>query len=80
MRAGTPIASGGSPFEAGCNMEKSLNETPGFIYVKELSMAFVVNKHGRPIVFTEDRAEMEWLFNWVVGYDRHHLRALPVVQ
>jgi hypothetical protein len=80
MRAGTPIASGGSPFEAGCNMEKSLNEAPGFIYVKELSMAFVVNKHGKPIVFTEDRAEMEWLFNWIVGYDRHHLRALPVVQ
>jgi hypothetical protein len=80
MRAGTPIASGGSPFEAGCNMEKSLTETPGFIYAKELSTVFVVNKHGEPIVFTEDRAEMEWLFDWIVGSERHHLRALPVVQ
>lgn len=58
-------------------MDKLLNETPGFVYIKNLSTAFVVNKHGEPIVFTEDQAEMNWLFHWILGYERHHLRALP---
>jgi hypothetical protein len=60
-------------------MDKPLNEAPGFVYVKNLSMAFVVNKHSEPIVFTEDQAEMNWLFDWILGYERHHLRALPPV-
>ena len=60
-------------------MEKLLNEAPGFIYVKSSSIAFVVNKHGEPIVFTEDQAEMKWLFDWILSYGRHHLRALPLV-
>ena len=64
---------------AGWNMDKPLNEVPGFVYVKNLSTAFVVNKHGEPIVFTEDQAEMNWLFEWILGYERHHLRSLPLV-
>ena len=60
-------------------MDKPLNEVPGFVYVKNLSTAFVVNKHGEPIVFTEDQAEMNWLFEWILGYERHHLRSLPLV-
>src|SRR5678816_3051817 len=63
----------------GWNMDKPLNEAPGFVYVKNLSTAFVVNKHGEPIVFTEDQAEMNWLFEWILGYERHHLRSLPLV-
>jgi len=61
-------------------MDKSLNEAPGFVYVKNSAMAVVLNKYGEPIVFTEDQAEMKWLFEWMAGYDRHHhLRALPPV-
>jgi len=60
-------------------MDKPLNEAPGFIYVKNLAMAFVLNKHGEPIIFTEDKAEMNWLFDWILGSERHHLRALPLV-
>jgi hypothetical protein len=60
-------------------MDKPLNAAPGFVYVKNLSTAFVVNKHGEPIVFTEDQAEMNWLFEWILGYDRQHLRGLPAV-
>ena len=60
-------------------MDKSLNEAPGFVYVKSLAMTFVLNRHGEPIVFTEDQAEMNWLFDWILGYKRHHLRSLPLV-
>jgi len=60
-------------------MDRSLNEAPGLVYVKNLAMALVLNKHGEPIVFTEDQAEMNWLFDWIVGNERHHLRALPPV-
>ncbi|HEY1234472.1 MAG TPA: hypothetical protein VGH22_13930 [Candidatus Binatia bacterium] len=58
-------------------MDPSLNEAPGFVYVKNSATAFVLNKHGEPIVFTEDQTEMNWLFDWILGYERHHLRALP---
>jgi hypothetical protein len=60
-------------------MNKPLNEAPGFVYVKNLAMAFVLNKYGEPIVFTEDQAEMNWLFDWILGYERHYLRALPLL-
>ncbi len=60
-------------------MDKSLNEAPGFVYVKNLAMAFVLNKHGEPMAFTEDQAEMSWFFDWILGYERHYLRALPLV-
>src|SRR5678815_2755919 len=58
-------------------MDKPLNEVPAFVYVKNVSTAFVINKYGEPIVFTEDQAEMNWLFDWILGYERHHLRAVP---
>lgn len=60
-------------------MDKPLNEAPGFVYVKNLSKAFVLNKHCEPIVFTDDHAEMNWLFDWILGYEPRHLRALPPV-
>ncbi|HEX7233013.1 MAG TPA: hypothetical protein VF452_21700 [Candidatus Binatia bacterium] len=60
-------------------MDRSLNESPGLVYVKNLAMALVLNKHGEPIVFTEDQAEMNWLFDWIVENKRHHLRGLPPV-
>lgn len=60
-------------------MDTSLNEAPGFVYVKNLAMAFVLNKHGEPVVFTDEQAEMNWLFDWILAFERHHLRALPPV-
>ena len=60
-------------------MDRPLNEAPGLVYVKNLAMALVLNKHGEPIIFTDDQKEMNWLFDWIVGNERQHLRGLPPV-
>ena len=58
-------------------MDEVMNDAPAFVYLKGSSISLILNKHGQPIVFIDDRAEMNWLFNWVSNYGRHRLKALP---
>jgi len=58
-------------------MDEVLNDAPGFVYIKGSSISLILNKHGQPIVFTDDPEEMNWLFDWVSKHGRHRLKALP---
>ena len=43
-------------------MDNSLSNTPGLVFVKELSTWFVVNGNCEPIIRIEGKSELVWYF------------------
>jgi hypothetical protein len=55
-------------YRDGSRMDQWLHDGSALTYVKDVNAWVVVNKWGKPMAWTDDRAEIAWLSLWVLEY------------